>query len=245
MSNFLSFYAPFFDLNSWSAVFSSKQDWLIILSLIILECMMSLDNAVVLAAQTKILPNRNDQEKSLLYGLIGAYVFRFIAVGVGSYLIQFWIIKVIGAIYLLYLAVSFFINQNQTTNGHKNLPAMKGISLFWRVVISIELMDIAFSIDSVLASLALSENPIILILGGLIGILAMRLVAEVISSIMAKIPELISAAYILIFFIAIKLFLTIPIINIEIPSYLFLIFTILVFAVTILLHFINQKKQRN
>lgn len=241
MDSFISFYKPFFDLGSWTAVFTSKEGWLIIISLVILECMMSLDNAVVLAAQTKILSNKKEQEKSLLYGLVGAYIFRFIAVGVGSFLIRFWIVKVIGAVYLLYLSISFFTKKNDKANGHEKLPAMKKLSLFWRVVISIELMDIAFSVDSVLASLALSENPIILIMGGLIGILAMRLVAEVISSIMNKIPELIPAAYVLIFFIAIKLFLTIPTIDIEIPSYLFLIFTLLVFGVTILIHFLAKR----
>ncbi|GKQ43286.1 membrane protein [Companilactobacillus sp. RD055328] len=241
MDNFLEFYQPFFDLSNWGAVFNSKEDWIIIISLVILECMMSLDNAVVLAAQTKILPDRKDQEKALLYGLLGAYIFRFIAVGVGSFLIRFWIVKVIGAAYLLYLSVSFFTKRNNEDNGHKLLPAMSKLSLFWRVVISIELMDIAFSVDSVLASLALSENPIILILGGLIGILAMRLIAEVISSIMNRIPELIEAAYVLIFFISIKLFLTIPAIDVEIPSYLFLIFTFLVFGVTFVIHFLRKK----
>lgn len=241
MNSFLDFYHPFFDLDNWAAVFTSREGWVIIISLVILECMMSLDNAVVLAAQTKILPDKKDQEKSLLYGLVGAYIFRFIAIGVGSFLIRFWIVKVIGAVYLLYLSVSFFMKSNDEDNGHKNLPSMSKLSLFWRVVISIELMDIAFSVDSVLASLALSENPIILVMGGLIGILAMRLVAEVISSIMNRIPELIPAAYILIFFIAIKLFLTIPMIDIEIPSYLFLIFTFMVFGVTILVHYLRKK----
>lgn len=208
---------------------------------------MSLDNAVVLAAQTKILPDKKEQEKSLLYGLVGAYFFRFVAVGIGSFLIHFWQVKVVGALYLLYLSISFFIRfkNGGHENGHKHIPVMKKLSLFWRVVISIELMDIAFSVDSVLASLALSENPIILVLGGFLGILMMRLIAEVISVIMSKIPELIPAAYVLIFFIAIKLFLTIPAIDIEIPSYLFLIFTILVFVVTFIIHFMTKKKRRD
>lgn len=188
MKDFLNFYTPFFQLHSWENILTSQQDWLIILSLIILECMMSLDNAVVLAAQTKTLPNRKQQEESLLYGLIGAYIFRFIAIGIGSFLIKFWFLKALGAIYLLWLSLSFFIKKNNSEKTHK-IPTFKGISLFWRVVISIELMDIAFSIDSVLASLALSENPIILILGGAIGILFMRLIAEVISKIMEVIPE--------------------------------------------------------
>lgn len=239
MQNFLNFYTPFFNIQNWIHVFDTKQSWLLIFSLIILECMMSLDNSVVLAAQTKILPSKKEQEKSLLYGLFGAYLFRFIAIGIGSYLIKFWILKALGAIYLLWLSFSYFLRRNDT-NKQKKVPQIKGISLFWRVVISIELMDVAFSIDSILASLALSENSIILLLGGIIGILAMRLIAGVISKVMEVIPELVSSAYILIIFIGIKLFLSIPMINIEIPNVLFLGFTLVVFAITIIVHFTKK-----
>lgn len=240
MQNFFNFYTPFFNIHNWGQVLNSKQSWLIILSLIILECMMSLDNAVVLAAQTKILPTKKQQEKSLLYGLLGAYIFRFIAIGLGSYLIKFWILKVLGAIYLIWLSLSYFIKKSKKST-QKKIPQINGISLFWRVVISIELMDIAFSIDSVLASLALSENPIILLLGGIIGILTMRLIAGIISNVMEVIPELISSAYALIIFIGIKLFLSIPAIDFEIPNLLFLIFTIFIFAITLLIHFLKKR----
>ena len=94
-------YGPFFDLNNWKTVITSGNDWLIIFSLVILECVMSVDNAIVLATQTQVLPTKKLQEESLFYGLWGAYLFRFLVIGVGVYLIHFWEIKVIGAVYLI------------------------------------------------------------------------------------------------------------------------------------------------
>ena len=103
-------------------------------------------------------------------------------------------------------------------------------------------MDIIFSIDSVLASLAVSPNPVIVLIGGLIGIACMRGVAEIIMKLMRRIPELEPMAYALIFVIAIKLFLTIPAIDIEIPSQYFGIFMLIVFGLTIIVHFIRRGK---
>ena len=101
-------YGPLFDGHNWATVVTSKEDWIIILTLVLLECILSVDNAIVLAAQTQKLPTKLEQEKSLFYGLWGAYIFRFILVGLGSYLINFWEIKVVGAVYLIYLSVRHF-----------------------------------------------------------------------------------------------------------------------------------------
>lgn len=80
----LKMYAPFFDINNWLHVLTSGKDWMIILTLILMECLLSVDNAVVLAAQTKVLPDKSQQRKSLFYGLWGAYLFRFIVIGIGT-----------------------------------------------------------------------------------------------------------------------------------------------------------------
>ena len=121
---------------------------------------------------------------------------------------------------------------------------MTGRKRFWLVVAQIEFMDIIFSVDSVLASLAVSPNPVIVLIGGLIGIACMRGVAEIIMKLMRKIPELEPMAYALIFVIAIKLFLTIPAIDIEIPSQYFGIFMLIVFGLTIIVHFIRRGKDK-
>jgi YkoY family integral membrane protein len=246
-------YAPLFDINNWLHVLTSGKDWMIILTLILMECLLSVDNAVVLAAQTKVLPDKSQQRKSLFYGLWGAYLFRFIVIGIGTYLINFWEIKLAGSIYLFYLAFKFFYNQRHPQEStdkekkkavtHKHKKKRKHIlSLFWRTVISIEAMDIVFSIDSVLASLAVSNNPVIVLIGGMIGILCMRGVAEIIIKLMDIIPELQPMAYVLIAIIALKLFLSLPPLNYELPNTVFAIIVFTILGVTIIFHFLRVKK---
>lgn len=240
-------YGPFFDGHNWLTVIESGQDWLVILSLVLIECLLSVDNAIVLAAQTRVLPTLKEQEESLFYGIWGSYLFRFLIIGVGTYLINFWEIKVLGAVYLMYLSFRFFRSQlsGQTKKQKQRksrAASLTGRKRFWAVVAQIEFIDIVFSIDSVLASLAISSNPVIVLIGGFIGIACMRGVAEIIMRLMRKIPELEPMAYVLIFLIAIKLFLTIPAIDIEIPSGQFGIFIVGVFIVTFIVHFIRNPK---
>lgn len=240
-------YGPFFDGHNWLTVIESGQDWLVILSLVLIECLLSVDNAIVLAAQTRVLPTLKEQEESLFYGIWGAYLFRFLIIGIGTYLINFWEIKVLGAVYLVYLSFRFFKGQlsgqeKQQKQRKSRAASLTGRKRFWAVVAQIEFIDIVFSIDSVLASLAISSNPVIVLIGGFIGIACMRGVAEIIMRLMRKIPELEPMAYVLIFLIAIKLFLTIPAIDIEIPSGQFGIFIVGVFIVTFIVHFIRNPK---
>ena len=231
-------YGPFFDVNNWKTVIESGEDWMIIFSLVLIECLLSVDNAIVLASQTQKLPDKKQQEKSLFYGLWGAYIFRFALIGVGSYLIHFWEIKVLGAGYLMYLSLNHFYRMKYPERAKRKKGKNKKpiLPLFWSVVISIELMDIVFSIDSILASLAISPNPVIVLIGGLIGILCMRGIAEVIMRLIDIVPELEVMAYFLIGLIAIKLFLTIPMIDIEIPAAAFGIVVLASVVVTLIVH---------
>lgn len=246
MSLLAKLYGPFFSLENWQNVITSGQDWLIIFSLVMIECLLSVDNAIVLAAQTRVLPTLKEQEESLFYGLWGAYIFRFLIIGIGTYLIHFWEIKVIGAAYLMYLVYRFFrfkfFGKQPMHRANQRKIKLKGRHLFWFVVVQIEFMDIIFSVDSVLASLAISDNPVIVLIGGMIGILCMRGIAEVIMQLMRKVPELEPMAYVLIAVIAIKLFLTIPAIDIEIPTNWFGLFILAVFAITIIIHLIRRNK---
>ena len=243
MNFIIDLYRPFFEIQNWQTVITSSSDWLIIFSLVMIECILSVDNAVVLATQTQVLDNKIDREKSLFYGLWGAYIFRFLVIGIGTFLINLWEIKIIGSLYLFYLVYRFFDKHKKGRQTHKLVKQTGKISMFWRVVMQIEFMDIVFSIDSVLASLAISKNPVIVLIGGMIGILAMRGIAEVIMRLMQKIPELETMAYVLIAIIALKLFLSIPAIDFEIPSVIFAGIVILAFIITIGIHFIKLKRQ--
>jgi len=237
-------YGPFFSPANWGQVITSANDWIIILSLAVIECLLSVDNAVVLAAQTQSLDNLQEREKSLFYGLWGAYLFRFLIIGVGTYLIGFWEIKVLGAGYLAYLVYRYF---TQPADGAaKSKPQRQprsffGLSRFWSVVIQIEMMDIIFSIDSVLTSLAISDNPVVVLIGGMIGIACMRGIAEVIMRLKRKIPELETMAYCLIVLIAVKLFISIPAIGWDIPASAFGLIVVAAVVVTMVIHFWRQR----
>ncbi|BDR59861.1 TerC family protein [Lactobacillus xylocopicola] len=245
----IKMYAPFFDSSNWLHVLTSGQDWLVILTLILMECLLSVDNAVVLAAQTKALPDQRQQEKSLFYGLWGAYIFRFVVIGLGTYLINFWEIKLAGSLYLFYLALKFYYDQRHPQKASQPAAgksikknAGHGLSLFWRTVISIEAMDIVFSIDSVLAALAVSNNPVIVLIGGMIGILCMRGVAEAIIKLMDLIPELQPMAYLLIGIIATKLLVSLPPLPFELPNTIFALIVFGVLLLTIVFHFWRVKQ---
>lgn len=98
--------------------------------------------------------------------VFGAYFFRFVIIGLGTYLIHFWEIKVIGALYLLHLVFQFFTRTRvKHTRKLASEKKHRWLPLFWAVVLQIEMMDIIFSVDSVLASLAISSNPVIVLIG--------------------------------------------------------------------------------
>lgn len=247
----IKLYEPFFDGNNWIHAVTNTQDIMMILTLILMECLLSVDNAVVLAAQTQVLPDKKQQEKSLLYGLWGAYLFRFIVIGIGTYLINFWEIKLLGGIYLFYLVFKYFYDERhpekvaaaekeqEEKEKKKVLQGKHKLSLFWRTVISIESMDIVFSIDSVLAALAMSNNPVVILIGGMIGILCMRGVAEIIIKLMKIIPELQTMAYVLIAIIAVKLLLSLPPLNYKVPDEIFAAIVFGTIIITIIFHYIR------
>ncbi|MFD1318709.1 TerC family protein [Loigolactobacillus zhaoyuanensis] len=232
----IELYGPFFNLHAWETIITSGADWAVIFSLIMIECLLSVDNAVVLAAQTQKLPTMRQKEQALIYGLWGSYLMRFLMIGLGTFLIKIWWIKVVGALYLLYLSLHFFYQRR----GQQQKSS--GASKLWVAVIQIVFMDAIFSVDSILAALAVSSKPIIVLIGGLIGILVMRGVAQLILKVMQRIPELEPMAYCLIAIIAVKLFLAIPQIDIEIPAGWFVAILVSAVGITLLIHYLKTKK---
>jgi YkoY family integral membrane protein len=238
IQSILGNYGNFFSLHELIAELSKPESWGIILTLVIMEGLLSADNALVLATMVGHLPHK-EQKHALMWGMGGAYLFRFVAIGVGTYLIKLWFVKLIGALYLLHMVYSYFKNKNKETQEEVK-PVNKGL---WATIASVELMDIAFSIDSVTASLGISDKVWVLFLGAIFGILMMRGVAQVFVSLIAKVPELETSAYILIMIIGIRMIL--ELIHIEIPEYLFYGLLVTIFGGTFVLHKIKDNKRNN
>lgn len=232
-------YGHFFSWSDIAGTLSDPVSWGIIGSLILLEGLLSADNALVLAVMVRHLP-KEQQKKALFYGILGAYIFRFLAIGLGTFLIKFTLVKVLGALYLFYIAYKGLFKGHPEEEGEEKTN--KGTS-FWKTVLLVELMDIAFSIDSVVAAFGLSDKVWVLFLGGILGVLMMRGVAQVFLKLIAKFPELEQTAFILIALIAGKMLA--GAFGYEMPHVIFFTILIAVFAGTIFYSSSKKKKGIN
>jgi YkoY family integral membrane protein len=188
----------------------------IIGNLIIIESLLSVDNAAVLATMVMDLP-QEQRNKALKYGIWGAYIFRGLAMIFASFLIKFWFLKPLGGLYLLYLVYGYWKGK-QTETKEDDYVDKKGnwlykltvgsLGSFWATVCLVELMDMAFSIDNVFAAVAFTPNIILVCVGVFIGILAMRFIAQWFVKLMEKYNFLETAAFIVIAILGIKLTLS-------------------------------------
>jgi YkoY family integral membrane protein len=193
----------------------------VLLILIALEGLLAVDNAVVLALMVKHLPEEQ-RKKALFYGLVGAVLFRLGSLFLISYLVEIWQIQAIGALYLILIAANHLfkkIVRKEHTKGEVKKP--KKESGFWMTVFKVELADIAFAIDSILAAVALAvtmtELPVgnigglngghfaVIFLGGIVGVIIMRYAATTFVKILEKRPGLEIAAYLIVGWVGVKL----------------------------------------
>jgi YkoY family integral membrane protein len=185
--------------------------FIVLLNLFILEALLSIDNAAVLAIMVKDLPP-TQRVKALRYGLLGAYAFRFLCLFIASWLIKILWLKIVGGVYLLFLAYGHFFKKeaeeagNTSASDSKIFKFLHGkIGVFWSTIFLVEIMDLAFSIDNVFAAVALSDNMYVIMAGVGIGILAMRFVAGWFSKLIERYPSLEPSAFVVIALLGAKL----------------------------------------
>lgn len=184
-------------------------DFVTIGLLIVLEGLLSADNALVMAVMVLSLP-RGDQTKALRYGLVGAFVFRTIATLLATYLIRVVWIKLAGGLYLLYLAHQHFRQRAAQGGGPKRPPRALpgfGLSAFWATVVRVEVMNLAFSIDSILVAVAMTTKTWVVLSGGLLGIVALRIVVGQLLALIKRYPAIVDGAFVIIAWVGIKLLL--------------------------------------
>lgn len=194
--------------------------------LILLEGVLSIDNALVLGILAKRLP-AEQRPRALSYGLIGAFVFRVIAICTASFLLRWTFVKFLGGAYLAYISIQhlFFSSHEEEgepvkldAHGHpvieaeeadEGKPATAGKQSFWGTVAVIELTDVAFAVDSILAAMALAgsrqEKLWVVVTGGIIGVVLMRFAAAIFIKLLEKFPRFEMTAYLLVLVIGVKL----------------------------------------
>jgi YkoY family integral membrane protein len=173
--------------------------------LVVLEALLSADNALVLAIFVRHL-SHEDQKKALFYGLGGAFVLRTAAILLAAYIINFWWLQLIGAIYLLYLPVKHFLDSRKQSE-----TAPKKKMGFWATVVYLNIVDTAFALDSVIVAVAVvdtvrhTDKLWVVIAGATVGIIILRFAANAFIRILEKYPRLDHVAFLLVGWAGVKL----------------------------------------
>lgn len=193
--------------------------WVFII-LIGLEGLLAADNALVLAIMVKHLPDEK-RRKALFYGLAGAFILRLGSLFIISFLVNVWQVQALGAAYLLFIAGKHLYDQAR--NGDVLPVEARGGSGFWMTVVKVEIADLAFAVDSILAAVALAValKPtgwftvggldggqfIVIFAGGMIGVIIMRFAANLFVSLLKERPGLETAAFLIVGWVGVKLVL--------------------------------------
>src|SRR5215212_3092842 len=207
--------------------------------LVLLEGLLSADNALVVAVMILGRPRRQ-QKQALRYGLVGAFAFRIIATLLAVYLIRLAWVKLLGGLYLVYLTYQHFFRSGNAEERSRPRPARPwmGLSALWGTVLKVELVNIAFSVDSILVAVAMSSKTWVVLTGGLIGIVAMRVVISRLLAIVRRYPTLVDGAFVIIALVGIKLLLeyarAMDWIHFEMPKWLSLGLIAITFAIAYL-----------
>ncbi|MFC4639062.1 TerC family protein [Deinococcus hohokamensis] len=179
----------------------------ILATLAVLEGLLSADNALVMAVMVRPLPAAQ-QQKALTYVMWGAMILRVAGVLLATFIIKYWFLRAFGALYLAYLVAAHFLKKGGDDAGPKELTGS-----FWNVVVSLNLVNLAFSVDSILAGVALLKPEMrdtstgfwIVVAGGLMGLVMVRFASTFFLKLLDRFPALDDVAYVLIGWIALKL----------------------------------------
>jgi YkoY family integral membrane protein len=232
---------------------------LIILNLILIEGLLSIDNAAVLATMVGKLKGE-ERNRALYYGIWGALIMRGVCMAFASWLTGMWVLKIAGAAYLLWLTIKHFFLEDggdEEVDPDSNSVfklAHRYIGVFWSTVVLVELMDMAFSVDNIFAAVSFTHYIGLICTGVFIGIFCMRYIAMKFVALMEKFTFLANVAYVVIGLLGVKLMLTLPqhiwpksfisdLISNEHFDMFFSLFTLVVFTTPIIWALITKKEQ--
>ena len=222
-----SFIPTLDQIDSWSEILT------LLPILIILELLLSADNAIALASLTKTLDKPNDRSRALNIGITISLLFRILLILLSSFLLKYLFLRIFAGLYLIYLFLdnSFFSNKDSEINNNNDINDKNILNKykFFKVVILLSVTDFAFSIDSITTAVAISDQYFLIVIGATIGVIALRFTSEIFLRLLEYFIRLEMAGYIAILIIGIKLILNSLIMEIILPDYYFYIFIFLSF----------------
>ena len=185
--------------------------YLILLVLVVLEAVLSADNAIALAAIAKSVKDPKSQQQALNIGLVGAYILRIALIFAATWVIKYWQFELLGAMYLLWLVFNYFFTSEDEEEESRTL----GFKSVWQIIPTIAITDLAFSLDSVTSAIAITEDTWLIVAGGTIGIIILRFLAGLFIRWLQEYTYLEDAGFITVGFVGIRLLL-----KVWLPDYL-------------------------
>ena len=202
--------------------------------LIGLEIVLSADNAIALAAIARKQPDPAAQQRALNLGLVFALLFRVVLILAAQWVLNFRPLMGAGAVYLLWLCLSHFFLQsaNDTDDAAETTPtpteaAQKSLAA---TAFTIALTDLAFSLDSVAAAVAVSDRIGLVITGGVVGVLALRLSSGLFIRLLQRYRRLEAAGYLAVGLVGIQLSVRVFRPDLELPEWALLVLVGLLFV---------------
>jgi YkoY family integral membrane protein len=191
--------------------------YFILLILIVLEAVLSADNAIALASIAKSVQNPKLQQKALNIGLFGAYILRIILILGATYVVEYWQFELLGALYLLWLVFNYFFSaKHEEDDSEKRTLGFKSL---WQVIPTIAVTDLAFSLDSVTSAVAVTKDTWLIVAGGTIGIIILRFLAGLFIRWLQEYTYLEDAGFITVGFVGLRLLLKVWLPDTYIPEW--------------------------
>ena len=220
-------------INSFIPTLDQVDSWSEILTLlpilIILELLLSADNAIALASLTKSLDSPLLRSKALNIGITISLLFRIFLILLSNILLKFIIIRIFAGLYLIYLFISNVFFNSESDNQESDNENKNNNFKFLKIVALLSFTDFAFSIDSITTAVAISDQYILIIFGAIIGVLALRFTSGIFLSLLEKFVRLETAGYIAILIVGIKLLLNTLITETILPDFYFYILILISF----------------
>ena len=195
-----------------------------------LELVLSADNAVALASITKKLDDIDLQKKALNIGIFIALILRILVILTAQFFLNFWPVKLLGGLYLISLSLTKFISmKNEESNQTGDILIYNDNSSLLNIILLLALTDLAFSIDSITAAVAISDQFLLVITGAIIGVIALRFTSGLFIKWLEIYVNLEKAGYIAVAIIGVKLIMQLIFYDVVIPEYLFFLFMLFLF----------------
>ena len=206
--------------------------------LVALELVLSADNAIALAAVARKQKDPVKEKRALDYGIAIAFFLRVALILLAQWVLAFKPLQLLAGVYLLWLFLSHIWFQPSVSQTSTGSPGHSSSISFIRTIVALALTDLAFSVDSVAAAVAISDQLILVITGAFIGVVALRFTSGLFIRWLDVYTRLETAGYLAVALVGIKLIFTLIFSDLQPPEW----WTLLTVALLMIWGFSQRKE---